>query len=104
VTAQPPFTMSRHALDRALEMDVAGDEIRECYERPIQIIWSRKYSAFWYVRGRITLSVTEDRACVITVLWSNERDWRADYARGGDLTGRERRSHQDMNYLPRRRA
>ncbi len=101
---QLPFRMSRHALDRALEMDVAGDEIRACFDRPEDVIWSRKYSLFWFVRGRITLSVSEDRTTVVTVLWSNERDWRADYARGGNLQGRERRSHQDMSYLPRRRA
>ena len=104
MTTQLPFRMSRHALDRALEMDVAGDEIRTCFDRPEDVIWSRKYGLFWFVRGRITLSVSEDRTTVVTVLWSNERDWRADYARGGNLEGRERRSHQDMSYLPRRRA
>lgn len=104
MTVHLPFTMSKHAVERALEMNVTGEEIRVCYDRPEDIIWSQKYAGWWFIRGRITLSVSEDRACVITVLWSNEKDWRADYARGGDLTGRERRSHQDMSYLPRRRA
>lgn len=104
MTTQLPFTMSKHALERALEMNVDGAEIRTCYDRPTDVIWSRKYSCWWYIRGRITLSISEDRACVITVLWSNEHDWRADYARGGDLTGRERRSRTDMTHLPRRRT
>jgi hypothetical protein len=104
MTTQLPFRMSKHALERALEMNVAGEEIRACYERPVEMMWSQKYACWWFIRGRVTLSVTEDRTCVITVLWSNEHDWRADYARGGDLTGRERRTRTDMNHLPRRRA
>lgn len=102
-TTPLPFTMSNHAVDRALEMGVTGEEIRACYDRPTDLIWSKKYKSWWFIRGRITLSITEDRACVITVLWSSENDWRADYARGGDLKGRERRSHTDMQHLPRRR-
>lgn len=98
------FHMSKHAMERALEMDVAGEEIRACYDVPSQVIWSQKYSAYWYQRGRITLSVSADRQTIITVLWASAHDWRADYARGGDLTGRERRTKTDMNYLPRRRA
>jgi hypothetical protein len=98
MTTQTPFHMSKHALERALEMGAEGDEIRAAFEYPEDVIWSRKYSSWWLIRGRITLSVTEDRSCVITVLWSNEHNWRLDYARGGDLTGREHRSRTDMAY------
>jgi hypothetical protein len=99
---QPPFHMSKHALERALEMGVEGDEIRSAFEQPEETIWSQKYKSWWLIRGRITLSVSEDRACVITVLWCTEHAWRLDYARGGDITGRERRSRTDMAYLRRR--
>jgi hypothetical protein len=96
--------MSKHAVERALEMGVTGGEIRACYDRPTDVIWSQKYAGWWFIRGRITLSISEDRSCVITVLWSSEHDWRLDYARGGDMTGRERRSRTDMTHLPRRRT
>lgn len=102
MTTQLPFAMSAHAIDRALEMGVAGEEIRAAYDRPTDVIWSAKYKAFCYIRGRITLAVSEDRKTVATVLWSSEHGWRADYARGGTMTGRERRNSKDMQHLPRR--
>jgi hypothetical protein len=43
MTTQLPFTMSKHAVDRALEMNVDGVEIRACYDRPENVLWSRKY-------------------------------------------------------------
>lgn len=104
MTTPLPFTMSNHALDRALEMGVTGEEIRACYDNPEDMYWSQKHQKWCYTRGRIALGITEDHQRVATVLWSNENDWRADYARGGDLTGRERRSHTDMQHLPRRRT
>lgn len=102
MTSHLPFTMSKHAIDRALEMGVTGEEIRAAYDRPAEIIWSSRYKAFCYVRGRVTLAVTEDRTCVMTVLWASEHGWRGDYARGGTMTGRERRNSKDMQHLPRR--
>lgn len=102
MTPQLPFTMSKHAIDRALEMGVTGEEIRATYDRPADIIWSIRYRAYCYTRGRVTLAITEDRSTVVTVLWSSEHGWRADYARGGDLAGRERRIRKDMQHLRRR--
>lgn len=102
MNTQLPFTMSAHAIDRALEMGVDGVEIRAAYDHPTDITWSVKYGAYCYIRGRITLAVTEDRTRVMTVLWSSEHGWRADYARGGDLAGRGRRTSKDMHHLPRR--
>lgn len=104
MTTQLPFTMSKHALDRALEMNVTGVEIRTCFEHPTDMYWSTKHEKWRYTRGRISLGVSSDHTTVITVLWSSQHDWRADYARGGDLAGRERRLNTDMTYLPRRRA
>jgi len=83
-------------------MSVSGEEIRAGFDRPTEVIWSQKYKCWWFLRGRITLSVTEDRECVITILWSNEHDWRLDYARGGDHAGRGRRSSTDMRHLRKR--
>lgn len=104
MTADLPFTVSHHALDRALEMNVSGAEIRTCFEHPSDMRWSTKHEAWCYTRGRISLGVSEDRTTVITVLWASQHGWRADYARGGDLGGRERRTTDDMKHLPRRRA
>lgn len=99
-----PFRMSPHAIDRALEMGVTGEEIRACYDKPDESYWSQTHEKWCYKRGRIALGITPDRNTIATVLWRTQRDWRADYARGGDLTGRERRTRTDMNHLPRRRA
>ncbi|PZF11743.1 hypothetical protein [Curtobacterium sp. MCLR17_034] len=102
MTADLPFTMSKHAIDRALEMGVTGEEIRACFDHPADITWSTKYRAWCYIRDRITLSITEDGTTVMTVLWSTEHAWHIDYARGGDMNGRERRSSKNMQHLPRR--
>lgn len=99
---QLPFRMSHHATERALEMNVTGEEIRAAYDRPTEVVWSQKYHGWWHIRGRVCLSISEDRTCIITVLWADEHSWRADYARGGDLTGRERRTRADMQHLRRR--
>lgn len=101
MSEQQPFRMSKHALERALEMSVDGDEIRRAYETPECIYWSTGKNAWAYTRGRITLGVCEDRSVVTTVIWSSVEDWEADCARGGDLTGREPRSKEDMNHLRR---
>lgn len=99
-----PFNMSHHALSRAVEMELEGDEIRNAFLDPDAIVRSKTHPGWNYRRGRITLGVSEDRAWVTTVVWSTQQDWEAYYARGGDLTGRERRTRTDMNHLPRRRA
>lgn len=100
MTAQ--FTLSKHAIERALEMGVDGDEIRDAYDNPDEIFWSNKYQMYGYTRGRITLSISEERSCIVTILWASEHAWRADYARGGELGNRERRSSTDMQHLRRR--
>lgn len=72
--------MSRHAIDRALDMNIDGAEIREAYERPDHIYWSAPYGAWNYQRGRICLCLKEtpDGLLVTTVLWSTAEAWAAD--------------------------
>lgn len=93
------WVLSPHAIQRALEMGVTGDEIREAFETPEDVRWSSKHGTFVYTRGRIALAVNPDRALVCTVLWASRHDWRLDYARGGDLGNRRRRSSSEMKHL-----
>jgi len=98
MTAQ--FTVSAHALQRALEMGVTGDEIRGAYEHPERIHWSVKHQKWTYTKGRIALGLTDDHACIATVLWSTQEAWLADYERGAPAD-RQRRDISDMQHLRR---
>lgn len=46
-----PFRMSPHAIDRALEMGVTGEEIRACYDKPDESYWSQTHEKWCYKRG-----------------------------------------------------
>lgn len=71
------FIMSNHALERAVDMAVEGDEIRDCMERPRQV-HPAGADADYYTRGRITLVVSRSAGVVKTVLWARASDWVKD--------------------------
>lgn len=82
--------ISKHALDRALDMGVSGEEIRQCLFHPERVISSHKYPGTEnYQAGRIVLAVRDDT--VVTVSWSSHDLWREDMARG-EYAGRTFRS------------
>jgi hypothetical protein len=100
VTVQQPFTVSPHALQRALEMGITGEEIRRTFENPDRHYWSQKHQKWTYVRGRIALGMSEDQSCIVTVLWSTQDGWLAEYERG-TTHDRQERSLAEMQHLRR---
>jgi hypothetical protein len=100
VTVQQPFTVSPHALQRALEMGVTGEEIRRTFESPKDRFWSQKHQSWTYVHGRIALGIDEDQSRIITVLWSTQDGWLAEYKRG-TTQDRQERSLAEMQHLRR---
>lgn len=95
--------LTKHAIERALDMAVPGSEIRDCYQQPTEKKWNPKYGCSTYSRGRLALSVRFDEDTqedvIVTILWANQEAWEADY-KYGSVEGRAPRS--DMNHLRRR--
>ena len=84
---------SRHALERAAEMKIGPDEIREAYIRPVAMAHSISYQGCTNYHGkRITLAM--DLRCdpphVVTVLWNSKENW-DKYFSGIGETDREHR-------------
>jgi hypothetical protein len=92
--ADIPFTLSPHAIERALEMSVEGDEITDAMRHPEWSYLNYKYNNWCLTAGRITVcvNVRDGQARIVSVLWSTKDGWLADYARGGttDRTPRDR--------------
>jgi hypothetical protein len=86
------FRMSRHAVDRALDMALEGDEIRDAFEKPRRTYYSRETDSTWNTRGRITVcwrqSTTDLLPIITTVVWATPNAWTDDdqYA---PISGRE---------------
>lgn len=77
------FTFCRHALQRALDMGIDGDELRQCLEQPWRVCdSSRGDGRQLYFGDRITC-VVSDVGEVITVLWRTAEGWASDLADGG---------------------
>lgn len=84
------FTFSPHALERMLDMDVQGEEIRQCLEFPRFINASdRGDNRSLYFGDRITCVVSADLQ-VVTVVWRTKKAWKKDLA-AGSYGGREYR-------------
>ncbi|WP_146132516.1 hypothetical protein [Streptomyces solincola] len=75
------WTIRWHALQRALDMAVEGEEIRLCLTEPKLISDSpERYpkECKIYERGRIAIAVNEETREAITVLWNTGGYWRFD--------------------------
>ncbi|WPH57714.1 hypothetical protein [Mycobacterium phage WXIN] len=83
------FTMSRHALRRALEMGVDPSEIRQCLIAPETMMRSKTHPGRNYRAGRIACGVVDN--VVTTVVWSSSEGWRQDIETAGIYGGREYR-------------
>lgn len=73
------FVMSQHAVKRALDMCVDGEEIADAYHRPRDV--SRAGAMKEYrTRGRVSVVVALDGVVpvVTTVLWATANGWVAD--------------------------
>ena len=79
-----PFRLSQHAMERALQMGVLGEEIREAFDRPRSIRPAGMDE--YYTRGRVTLVIARTQygeLVVKTILWGRPSDWAADKEIGG---------------------
>jgi len=92
------WEITRHAVDRALEMGIAGEDIRACLESPDEVVASVKYPGTWhYKRDDFTLCVAFDRdiPTVVTCVWGSNEAWRRDLL--------ERPYNGDREYRPAQR-
>ena len=85
------FQMSRHALQRAVDMAIEPDEIRDAFDRPREKFFSNRTQSWMFTRGRVTLCLVEEPhgLVVTTILWARTSDWVAD-RQFGLLPGREK--------------
>lgn len=78
------YKFSRHAIERALDMDIDPAQIRQALEHPENVGHSPTYGTTNYHFGDITLAVVEGAVCLIqTILWRTDELWRRDLSRGG---------------------
>jgi hypothetical protein len=75
------FTLTRHAIQRALDMAVDPEEIRDAWNKPRDTHKSGTTGADYLTRGRITLVTRGD--VVVTIMWARQSDWVADHEIGG---------------------
>lgn len=85
--------LSRHAIDRALDMNVTGEEIRAAIETPSSAYISRKHDAWLFENGRIGVGLRRHwddyrRWAVVTVIWATAEGWIADAMVAGMPEGR----------------
>lgn len=74
------FVMTRHAVDRALDMALDPDEIRDAITRPRYEHYDHKTESDMFTRGRVTACIRYRAgvAHVTTFLWARASDWARD--------------------------
>lgn len=85
--------ISKHAVERALDMGIEGDEIVGTITKPEYGYWSNKHQAWCAKRGRVAIGFrAEDHDpnswVLLTVLWATEDAWEQDAAVAPLSTGR----------------
>lgn len=89
------FTVTHHALERAIDMGVDGDEIREAFTNP-RFKGATGSDRQLRTRGRISLVVTHDSPpAIITVLWATVNAWQTDF----DTTASRERDQTHVNRM-----
>lgn len=83
------FTISTHAMQRALDMEITGEEIRETMLNPR--FTGRTTNGRWlYTRGKVSLVVADTSPpTIVTVLWATAAAWENDHERIGSRDGRD---------------
>jgi len=83
------YEMTRHAIDRVLDMGIDGCLIRKALESPANVGYSKRFGTFLYDYKDITVAVARYPTVsqITTVLWRNDKKWRKDLRRG-DYGGR----------------
>lgn len=77
---------SKHAVSRALDMNVESLEIQSALFDPAIVHFSVKHSSWNFISGRVCCGVhvgSDGLATVLTVLWRNKEDWKRDVELGG---------------------
>jgi len=78
----PTFRMTRHAIERALDMSVEGDEIRDAFDKPRRTYYSHETNSHWNTRGRVTVCWrqldTDPLPVITTVVWATANAWTND--------------------------
>ena len=86
------FVMSQHAIQRALDMGIDGDAIRNCLLRPEDVRPQYSYQGRdCYDWGVITCVVDRPSNTVVTVLWRTPELWEQDISKAGEYAGRKLR-------------
>lgn len=81
------FRFSRHALERALDMDVPGSELRACLENPWMVRPSTRGDGRTSYFGKRITCVVSDTKKVVTVVWRTADGWETDIT-AGEYAGR----------------
>jgi hypothetical protein len=73
------FTITKHAMKRALDMCIDGEEIRAAMLNPRDVVKAGP-GKHYLTRGRITCLVSTDGPIptVISILWARMADWVRD--------------------------
>lgn len=78
------WRITKHALERALDMQIEGHEICAALDHPDEIAESIKYpGSKHYKLGNIALSISFDKdiPTICTIVWANREAWQADLLR-----------------------
>lgn len=81
------FALTKHAIERALDMTLNPDEVRRAVENPTRTEYGRDGREL-RTAGRITVVFNPDARVVITILWRYEATRKTDVRRA-DHYGRE---------------
>lgn len=97
-TYEVPFTMSRHAMNRALEMDLDGADIRAAITNP-RYVGTAPEGREYRTRGKVTAVVTQTvPMTVVTLLWATVNAWQNDH---DNLHSRTDRDQEHVNKVRR---
>lgn len=77
------FVISRHAVERILDMRIEPQDVRECLMRPIRVRGQRSYPEHdLYEYGDFACVVHRETKTVVTVVWRTHEAWKADLSAG----------------------
>lgn len=94
MTSMDDFHLSEHFVDRALDMALTAEDIREVLLRPDTVRPSVKYrDCHNFYKGDLTFGVklSIHPHIVLTAVWSSEEAWKKDFALG-EYGGRKLRN------------
>ena len=97
------FTLSAHAIERALDMALDGDEIRRAVETPSEVRPDPRGGVECRTAGRIVVVFNPAARVVVTVYWRYQAQRKADANRGA-YYGREAESPKHAQHRAAKRA